>query len=53
MSGICGIIFNDRNRQVTKAELLPMVKALNFHGDDDGYSLSFGHIAIGAQNFPG
>ncbi len=53
MSGICGIIFNDRNRQVTNADLLPMVKALNFHGDDDGHSLSFGHVAIGTQRFPG
>jgi len=53
MSGICGIILNDRNRQVTRADLSPMVKALNFHGNDDGDSLSFGHVAIGAQKFPG
>lgn len=53
MSGICGIILNDRNRQVTRAELSPMVKALNFQGDGDGYSVSLGHVAIGAQKFPG
>jgi asparagine synthase (glutamine-hydrolysing) len=53
MSGICGIVFNERNREVTRADLSLMVKALNFHGDDDGHSLSFGHMAIGAQKFPG
>ena len=53
MSGICGIVLNDRNREVTRAQLLPMVQALNFQGEDEGYSLSFGHVAIGAQKFPG
>ncbi len=53
MSGICGIVLHDRNRRVPRADLSPMVKALNFHGDEEGSSLSFDHVAIGTQRFPG
>lgn len=53
MSGICGLLLNDKEGQVSTAQILPMLKALNFQGEEEGFTLGLGHVAVGAQKFPG
>jgi asparagine synthase (glutamine-hydrolysing) len=53
MSGICGIVLNDRNKRLNPGDLSPMVRALDFSGQGEGFSVTLGSVAIGAQRFPG
>jgi len=53
MSGICGIVFSDRNKRLNPSDLLPMVRALDFSGQGEGFSIILGSAAIGAQRFSG
>jgi asparagine synthase (glutamine-hydrolysing) len=53
MSGICGIVLSDRNKRLNPGDLSPMVRALNFSGQGEGFSVIPGSAAIGAQRFAG
>ena len=53
MSGICGIVLSDRNKRLNPGDLSPMVRALAFSGQGEGFSVILGSAAIGAQRFPG
>jgi asparagine synthase (glutamine-hydrolysing) len=52
MSGICGIVLNDRNVRVSVRQALEMTKTLNFEGKEEGFALASGSVAVGAQKFP-
>ena len=53
MSGICGIVLSDRNKQLNPGDLSPLVRALDFSGQGDSFSVILGQAVIGAQRFPG
>ena len=53
MSGICGIVFRDKEEQLTQTRFLPMVRALDLSGQGDGFTVTLGRVSLGAQVFPG
>ena len=54
MSGICGIVFRDKEQQLTPTGgFLPMVRALDPSGQGDGFTVTLGRVSLGAQVFPG
>jgi len=53
MSGICGIVFNDRNKQLVPDHLSPMVRASDFSDQGEGFTTILGSTAIGARKSPG
>lgn len=55
MSGICGLLFNDRNGKVAASALAPMVQALDVtrHDQGEGKTACVGSLGIGARAFHG
>ena len=53
MSGICGIVHSGRNKRLNPDDLSSMVRALDFSGQGEGFSVILGSTAIGALSFPG
>ena len=53
MSGICGIVFRDKEQRLTPALLTPMVRALDPSGQEEGFTATLGRVSLGAQVFPG
>jgi asparagine synthase (glutamine-hydrolysing) len=53
MSGICGIVFRDKEQRLTPALLIPMVRALDPSGQEEGFTVTLGRVSLGAQAFSG
>ena len=53
LSGICGVLFHDKDVHVSQAYLTPMVQALDVSGQGEGCTRGLGPVGIGVQNFPG
>jgi len=53
VSGICGIVFADRDTRLHVADLTPMARALDMSGRSDGRVLALGAVGLGVQDFPG
>src|ERR1044071_5573835 len=53
MSGICGIVFDDKHRLLSEASVLPMIQALNNSGQDAVFKTIFEVVCLGAHRFPG
>lgn len=51
MSGICGIVFHDKAKQLESIHLLSMVQALDASQRGESFTVSLGPIGFGAQRF--
>ncbi len=53
MSGICGIVFKDKNNRLSQGDVLSMVQALKVSEQGDSFTAALESVGIGAQGFPG
>lgn len=53
MSGVCGVVFRDQNRQLDPAHLSSMVRMLDPSARDDGSTENLRAAGLGIQGFPG
>ncbi|HWP45687.1 MAG TPA: asparagine synthase (glutamine-hydrolyzing) [Candidatus Limnocylindrales bacterium] len=53
MSGICGIVFNDKNNRLSQGDVLSLVQALKVSEQGDSFATTLESVGIGAQGFPG
>jgi asparagine synthase (glutamine-hydrolysing) len=53
MSGICGIVFNDRNERVGTDSLMTMLRATDRTAEREVFSATLGATGLGVQRFRG
>ncbi len=53
MSGICGVVFRDKDFRSNVRHLMPMIQALDVLSQGDSFTLCLGSVMMGAQKFSG